>query len=263
MFKRINTLAVLPLLAAPLAAQQSPDEWLEKCRSRGGERHCEVREYTLSAPGNVLVLTASANGGIHVRAADRSDVRIVAKVEAHAQSRSAARDLAGEVKVVLGSGEVRSEGPRISGNQGWSVSYDVWAPGGTSVRMRTVNGGLSTDGIAGDIDAESTNGGIDLSGVRGAVSAHTTNGGVTIAVAGGDLGGIGIAARTTNGGIMLAIPENLGAELTAKAVNGGVTVGFPVQVSGRVGRTLQATLGSGGPPIQLETANGGITIRRP
>ncbi|HSR14668.1 MAG TPA: hypothetical protein VLL51_02905, partial [Gemmatimonadales bacterium] len=97
----------------------------------------------------------------------------------------------------------------------------------------------------------------------GAVSAHTTNGGVTIAVAGGDLGGIGIAARTTNGGIVLAIPENLGAELTAKAVNGGVTVGFPVQVSGRIGRTLQATLGSGGPPIQLETANGGITIRRP
>jgi DUF4097 and DUF4098 domain-containing protein YvlB len=267
MFNRTNAFGlVFTLLAATsLGAQQTPEQWLERCRSsRGdGERHCELREYTLAAPGGVLLVSASANGGVTVTAASRSDVKVVARVETHAKSISAAENLAREVQVALGSGEIRSSGPKVSGSQGWSISYEVWAPAGTSLRLRSVNGSLATEGMTGDVDAETTNGGIHLNGVRGAVAAKTTNGGVDIEVAGGTLGGVGIGARTTNGGITLMIPENFGAKLTAKAVNGGITVGFPVQVAGKLGRNLETTLGGGGPPISLETVNGGVTIRRP
>lgn len=267
MSNRISTLGLVAgaLAASSLGAQQTPDQWLERCRSsRGnGEHHCELREYTLAAPGGVLLVSASANGGVRVVAADRSDIRVVARVETHARSTSAAESLARETEVVLGSGEIRSKGPKVSGNQGWSISYDVWAPAGTSVRLRSVNGGLTTEGITGDVDAETTNGGIHLEGVRGAVAAKTTNGGIDIEVAGGTLGGVGIGARTTNGGITLMVPESFGAVLSAKAVNGGITLGFPVQVMGKIGRNLETTLGSGGPPISLETVNGGVTIRRP
>ena len=266
MFNRTNGFGlVFTLLAATsLGAQQTPEQWLERCRSRGdGERQCELREYTMAAPGGVLLVSASANGGVRVMAANRSDIRVVAKVEARDRSASAVQSLAKEVEVVLGSGEVRSKGPKVSGNQSWSISYDVWAPAGTSVRLRSVNGGLATEGITGDLDAETTNGAIRFEGVRGAVAAQTTNGGIDIAVTGGTLGGVGIGARTTNGGITLVIPEGVGAALSANVVNGGITLGFPVQVTGKIGRNLQATLGSGGPPINLETVNGGVTIRRP
>jgi hypothetical protein len=257
---------VFTLLAAtPLGAQQTPEQWLERCRSSrsSGEHHCELREYTLAAPGGVLLVSASANGAVRVMAADRPDIRVVARVEAHARSISAAENLAREAEVVLGAGEIRSSGPKVSGNEGWSIGYDVWAPAGTSVRLRSVNGGLTTQGITGDVDAETTNGGIRLEGIRGAVAAKTTNGGIDIEVAGGTLGGVGIGARTTNGGITLTVPESFGAALSAKVVNGGITLGFPVQVMGKIGRNLETTLGSGGPPISLETVNGGVTIRRP
>ena len=267
MFNRINTFGFfVALVSAPsLGAQQTPEQWLERCRSsRGnGEHHCELREYTLAAPGGVLLISASANGGVRVMAADRSDIRVVAKVQTHAGSSTAAETLAREAEVVLGSGEIRSKGPKVSGNQGWSISYDVWAPARTSVRLRSVNGGLSTEGITGDVDAETTNGGIRLEGIQGAVAAKTTNGGIDIEVAGGTLGGIGIGARTTNGGITLMVPEGFGAALSAKVVNGGITLGFPVQMMGKIGRNLETTLGRGGPPISLETVNGGVTIRRP
>jgi len=266
MFKSVHALAAISLvLVAPLTAQERSQEWLERCRSQrgSGERHCELREYTLSAPGGVLLLSASANGGVRVMAADRADVRVVARVESRAKSMSDAQALAGNIEVTIRPGEVRSKGPKVSGNQGWAVSYDVWAPASTSLRMSTVNGGLTTEGMTGDIEAETTNGAINLTGVRGAVSARTTNGGIDIAVAGGNLGGIGIAAKTTNGGIRLMIPEGLNAGLGARVVNGGIDIGFPVQVTGRIGKNLQTSLGSGGPPIDLETVNGGITIRRP
>jgi hypothetical protein len=43
---------------------------------------------------------------------------------------------------------------------------------------------------------------------------------------------------------------------------GGVRCDFPVTVQGRIGRGLNADLGSGGAPVRLRTVNGGVSIQK-
>lgn len=68
--------------------------------------------------------------------------------------------------------------------------------------------------------------------------------------------------ETVNGGVELAVPARYSADLEAGTVNGGIDIDFPVQVSGRLNRRLETTLGNGGPPVRVSTTNGGVTIRR-
>jgi hypothetical protein len=252
-------------MTAPLRAQEDLQDWVKRCESQDdhGRRHCEIREYTLAGTGGVLHMDANPNGSVRVTAWDKSEVRVVAKVEAHGKSLADAEAIAQEVKVETGSRDVRSTGPHnLVGHRNWSVSYEVWAPAATDLRLRTTNGGLSVEGISGVFDIETTNGGIDLKGVAGDVRAETTNGGITIALAGSTWNGTGIRAETTNGGIRLIVPEGFSAMLEAETTNGGIDVDFPVTIQGRLGKDLHAKLGDGGPVIHLETTNGSVSIRR-
>jgi hypothetical protein len=252
-------------MTSPLRAQENLQDWVKQCESQDdhGKRHCEAREFTLAGTGGVLRIDANPNGGVRVMAWDKGEVRVVAKIEVHGKSLADAEALAQEVRVETGSREVRSSGPHnLVGHRNWSVSYDVWAPAATDLRLRTTNGGLNVEGINGVVDIETTNGGIDLKGVAGDVRAETTNGGITIALAGSTWNGAGIRAETTNGGIRLIVPEGFSAVLEAETTNGGIDVDFPVTIQGRLGKDLHARLGEGGPVIHLETTNGGVSIRR-
>lgn len=257
-------LALLSAAAQHAAAQQSSADWLRQCRDRdGADRavHCEVRESTLAA-ARELGVDAGPNGGVSVTAWDRSDIRVVARVQAQAPTQAEADEIARGIRVETGGGQVRATGPDTGNRRGWSVSYEISAPRTMDLDLSTVNGGLSVDGIRGDLTLSTTNGGISLDEVGGTVRAHTTNGGIAARLAGSGWSGTGLELRTTNGGIDLALPASFNARLTASTVHGGVDSDFPVTVQGRIGRRVDATLGSGGPPISLTTTNGGIEIHR-
>jgi DUF4097 and DUF4098 domain-containing protein YvlB len=72
----------------------------------------------------------------------------------------------------------------------------------------------------------------------------------------------GLDARTTNGGVTLAVPSGYNAHLEASTVNGGMRIDFPVTLQGDIRRRLSVDLGRGGKPIQVETTNGGVVVRR-
>src|SRR5262249_14441440 len=68
---------------------------LDDCGQRWSDRryrHCEVRESTLSGL-NPIDIDAGRNGGIRVRGWDRSDVRVVARIQGQADTQAAARSL--------------------------------------------------------------------------------------------------------------------------------------------------------------------------
>ncbi len=67
---------------------------------------------------------------------------------------------------------------------------------------------------------------------------------------------------TTNGGVHLALPENYSARLETSTVNGGMHADYPLTVSGKIGKQLSATLGSGGATLRIATVNGGVKIGR-
>jgi hypothetical protein len=263
--------AVIVLIAAApesALAQQSSQEWLENCRDRSQEdrrrvRHCEVREATLDAP-RLLEVSARPNGGIEVIGSERSDIRVIERVQTWGETEADARELAGEVQSEMRGGRITSTGPslRDSRNRGWSVSYVISTPRRIDLDLGTVNGGIAITAVEGELSATTTNGGISMERVGGSVRAHTTNGGVDVRLAGARWVGEGLELRTTNGGIKLAVPDGFGAQLTASTVHGGINTDFPLTVQGRIGRRVEAEIGDGGPPVRLSTTNGGIDIRR-
>jgi len=266
MVKTVLLGASAVLLSAPaLFGQDRNDRWLRECEDGSSryERHCELREYTVNPRSGALRVDAGPNGSIRVTAGQGAGIRVIARVQAQARSVGEAREIALEVEVVRADGDIRSSGPRLSGRgRSWSVSYDITAPANTSLRLYSTNGGLTVEGIGGELDLRTTNGGIRLGSVSGPVDAEATNGGVSATLEGRTAANP-IELQTTNGGIQLTVPEGFSAQLEASTTNGGIDVDFPITVRGRIGRTISSRLGDGGPLVRLRTTNGSISIRRP
>jgi hypothetical protein len=250
------------LVPTTAAAQRSTGDWCDE-GSRGDRGwYCQVREETLGA--GALRVNAGPNGGIRVEAANRPDVLLLARVEARAETDADARALADQVRINTAGNEVTAEGPSSRGrHENWSVSFRLYVPARTDLSLRTVNGGISIDGVRGEIDFRATNGGVKLAAVGGNVRGSTVNGGLDIELDGQQWDGQGLDVETSNGGVKLAIPEGYSAELETGTSNGGLRLDIPITIQGELTRKhVTATLGGGGPRVRAVTTNGGVAVRR-
>lgn len=241
----------------------------DPCRDRNNSRdnddyvnHCEVRDSTMGA--GPLHVDAGQNGGIHVEAWDRNEVRVRAIVQGNARSEARAREIAGQVQIQSGGGRVYATGPDLERREWWSVSYRINVPRKNDLDLNATNGGITINGVHGNLRFDTTNGGVRLNEVGGFVRGETRNGGLNITLAGSRWDGDGLDVETSNGGVNLAIPDGYNAELETRTVNGGLSIDFPVTVQGELSsrRGITTTLGSGGPPVRVRTTNGGVRINR-
>ncbi|MDX1501889.1 MAG: hypothetical protein R3325_05960 [Thermoanaerobaculia bacterium] len=253
-------LAALALLAL-LAAAPALADWCDEDGWGDGRSFCEVRETTLPAGGTIRV-DAAPNGGVHGRGFDGGEVRVEARVSAHARSEERAREIVSEIRIET-DGTIRAEGPRVHGREGWSVSFRLEVPRDSDLVFETTNGGVGVEGVRGDIDMRTTNGGIRLVDAGGDVRGRTTNGGISVTLTGSTWEGEGLDLRTTNGGVTIEVPEGYAADLEVGTVNGGMKFDFPVTLEGDVRRRMELELGGGGPPVRVTTTNGGFRLRRP
>lgn len=141
-----------------------------------------------------------------------------------------------------------------------SVDYTVEMPVGVDVRGRTSNGAIELTAV-GVVDVRTSNGRVELEGVAGSVDVETSNGRIT----GRDLNGDGVRARTSNGlidlqlgkaqdvdartsngAIDLTVPEAT-YRITTETSNGRVDVEVPDDPDGRF-------------TLELRTSNGSITV---
>ncbi len=267
----ILPLAALCTLALGQAAQAQrghldyeDEDWCERAHynnHRDRVVYCEVREETLAAGREMIAVDGSPNGGITITGWDRDEILVQARVTAHARSEDEAEDLATQVEIDYGN-TIQADGPHRMRRSHWSVSYRIFAPRESNLRLETTNGGIHISEINGDIDFETTNGGVDLYALSGDVRGRTTNGGVHVELVGESWDGRGMDVRTTNGGIHITVPDGYSAHLETGTVNGGMRVDFPIIIQGRFGRTLSTDLGNGGQTIRATTTNGGVEIRR-
>lgn len=220
------------------------------------ERVCESRSTTLPLAGGQLNV-AGKNGGIEVTGEDRNDVALEAQVSAQASSREEAEQLVHEVRIET-NGTIHAEGP-MTGN--WSVNFKLRVPKHLAAELKTENGGISLADLDGTVHAQTTNGGISLNNMSGDVHATTTNGGLHITLAGDSWHGAGLVAKSTNGGVHVTMPANYSAHLIAGTVNGGTDVRLPMTASViNSRRHIDGQIGHGGPTVQVETINGGVSI---
>jgi DUF4097 and DUF4098 domain-containing protein YvlB len=259
--------AVIALtVVAPVAAQADrAGRFIDNCRRNNWNDYaqvCEIRDFSLTGLRG-LVVDGRENGGISVYGWDRSDIKVVAMVQAQAESESDASEIARQVSISTNNGDIRAVGPtRNRRHESWSVSYEIWAPRQTALALSASNGGISVEGIQSRMELETSNGGLNLVDVDGDIRGRTVNGGVTARLTGDRWRGAGLDLRTSNGGVTLYVPDNYSARLETSTVNGGMNIGFPIAVQGNLGRRLTTQLGAGGAMISATTTNGGVTIRR-
>jgi hypothetical protein len=231
----------------------------------GKAKVCELRRATLPlVDGHISV--SGKNGGIEVIGEDRNDVALEARVVAQDSSMEQARSVLKEVKI-LTDGSIRAEGPSsgmLAGLFGgsWYVNFRLHVPRHLAAQLHSQNGGIDITNIEGDISAETTNGGLTLRDLGGKVHATTVNGGLNIVLNGSHWHGDGFFAKSTNGGVTVKAPDNYSAHLIAATVNGGISVGFPIKIQGSIRNHIDTQIGEGGPTVQVETTNGGVSIDR-
>lgn len=258
------------------ASQQPPSATplttTDPCENRsqwgeGRERVCETRTFTFDARD--LVLDASVNGGVRVTTWDRDQIEIVAHIEAGARTETEAQQLVDATRIQT-SGTVRAVSPDP---EDWpddasvSTSFEVRVPRRTDLDLTALNGGISVEGVEGEIRAQTINGGILINQAAGDVQARTTNGGVSVGLVGDAWEGRGLDVETTNGGISISLPTDYSADLTASTQMGRISAdGLTTRGQHRrgqwMGESIEGTIGRGGAPIRAVTVNGGVSIRR-
>ncbi len=245
---------------APTAQAQDwcrDDHWGDRDR----DHVCEVREYTLRADRDVIVVDGAPNGGIRVEGWDRNEILVQAKVQAQARYEEDAREIVDEIEV-LTDRTIRADGPRTGRHEGWSVSFRVYVPYASNLDLESTNGGITINDVSGNIRFRTTNGGIHLAGLKGDVNGRTTNGGVRVELDGDSWEGHGLEVQTTNGSVKVYVPEDYSCRLESGTVNGSFRIDFPIMVQGRIDRRITAEIGGGGTLIRAYTTNGSVTISK-
>ena len=268
----LTLLAAIPL-AVPAAAQSftttpcNGDEGNSHNTSffGGKEKACELRRTTLPLV-NGHITVSGKNGGIEVIGEDRQNIALEARVVTQESSTERAKSLLKEIKI-LTDGSIRAEGPSSSGlfsglfgNSSWYVNFRLHVPRHLAAQLHSENGGINISNIDGEISAETTNGGLTLRELAGNVHATTVNGGVEVTLKGTQWQGEGMFAKSTNGGVSVKAPDHYSAHLIAATVNGGISVAFPITIQGSIHHHIDTQIGQGGPTIQVETTNGGVSI---
>jgi DUF4097 and DUF4098 domain-containing protein YvlB len=223
------------------------------------------RHYTLSQRGTLEI--SNTNGVIRVEPGEGDKIDVTADRIVRAPTDQAAKEAlaAFEIHESIAPDHVALDssnqpGLNLTINTNRRVDYRVRVPRSANLRLQTTNGNIEVTGpLGGAFRAESTNGNIQAAGLENGGRGSTTNGSVSLALAG--IGEDGVSCETTNGRIDVTLPTGLNARISARVTNGAIrATGLTMAVSEQSRRRLEATLGAGGPAINLETTNGAIEL---
>ncbi len=141
------------------------------------------------------------------------------------------------------------------------VDFTVHVPAGVQFVGRTVNGGIDVRSLTGNVEAYTVNGDIDIT-TTGYAEATTVNGSIEATIGTANWAGM-LEFETVNGSITVALPDGVGADVSARTINGAIETDFPLTVRGRFShRSLSGSIGGGGERISLETVNGSVRLLR-
>ena len=261
---RTATRRLLPALVLPLLLASSGCD-IVTAEFRSEESTQWRKTYPLDASGRVEI--TNVNGKIDVQPADGNTVEVVAIKKAKGPSPEAAKKSLERIRIAedVSANSVKIEtkidrGGGMFNGGSLQVEYRVRVPAGAEVKFETVNGGIELRGLKGRITAETTNGGVEARDIAGTLVATTTNGGLDIDLAQMPEGGVKL--ECTNGGIEVKLPRDAKATISARISNGGISAdGLAIETVGdQSRRRLEGRLNGGGPRLEIEGTNGGITL---
>ena len=260
------TRRLAPALAVALLAIATTACDIVTADLRSEESTSWQKSYPLDASGRLEI--DNVNGKIRVEPSSGNTVDVTATKKARGATPEQAKASLERASIVetVSPGSVKLE-TKIARTTGFTlnggnlqVEYTVKVPSGAEVRLATVNGGIEVSGLKGRVFAETTNGGVEARALTGQLHASTTNGGLDIDMAAVPEGGVRL--ECTNGGIRVRLPRDAKATISATITNGGISPGdLPIDITGdNTRRRLEGRMNGGGPRVQIEGTNGGITL---
>lgn len=150
-----------------------------------------------------------------------------------------------------------------------SVSLTV--PVDTSLRLKTLSGGIDVDGVHGEVEVHTLNGHLTLNNISGTVTADSQNGPIRITMdrVSSDKP---LTISTLNGLVDLTLPADVKANLTVKSGHGAIYSDFDVTLGGsralrdgdriRMDNTIRGSINGGGVDLTIHTLNGAVYIRK-
>jgi Toastrack DUF4097 len=222
-----------------------------------------TRHYTLAQGGSLEI--HNTNGRIQISTGDGDAVDVDATRTVKAASDEDAQNAlkAFEITETVSPDRIlidsASHGLSFEINRSKRVDYVVHVPRWAAVTLATTNGTIDATGLGGPFHATATNGRIKAMALANSATVSTTNGAVTLEFA--RLGPDDVSCRTTNGAISVTLPRDANARITASVTNGTIrTSNLDLRTTESSRRRLDASLGTGGPLIRLQTTNGLIDV---
>ncbi len=168
-------------------------------------------------------------------------------------------DAAGDVRATTGSGAIEADS--LSGsfyaNSGSGSIEGVRLRGAITVRSGSGSIDVSQSG-GGEVDASSSSGSVHVNGVRGGLRASTSSG--ALRVQGEQTSNWRLSS--SSGTVTIELAGTPKFALDARSSSGRIDTGFPVTVSGTIGRReLRGSVNGGGPLLYVRTSSGSIRIR--
>jgi DUF4097 and DUF4098 domain-containing protein YvlB len=173
--------------------------------------------------------------------------------------------LKGDVKLRTADGSIT--GSRIEAgtldvhtNDGGIKLTDVT---GQSCRTETSDGSIALTNVrADDLTARTNDGGIRAQNITATrAEYHTSDGSLHIEYAPDAPKALNATATTSSGGITFVAPPGLSAVVEAITGDGSINTDLPITVQGKIGKTMNGTIGGGEGRVYLKTSDGSITIR--
>lgn len=223
----------------------------------------EIFDQTYALDNGGRVGIENINGDVTIEVWDQAEVRVYAVKQASSPARLEALTIevdASSRGVFIDTHYPNSRDLGFADRQGHSeVEYTLTVPRFASIDgVDLVNGDLLIDGVEGDIEADTVNGTIVVRGAGGEIELDTVNGRIELEL--GSAVNHDVTLGSVNGTIEVFLTG--GAEIRAETVNGRISndLGIEVKKGKYVGSSMNGSIGGGGPVVEIETVNGGITV---
>ena len=243
--------AVRAIVAAPPITQQGNSIEIGKLADQEMVRRVSI-SFDITVPKATTLSARTGSGGISV-----ADVGGPVEAQAGSGDIKVGR-IDGAVKVQVGSGDVAVAAARQADVSSGSGDVSVRDVGG-SVNVRTGSGDIVVGQVsAGALEVSSGSGGVVATGLSGPVEVHTASGDVRLAgtpTADWDV-------NTASADVVIDIPDGTGFRVSARSMSGTITNDHGSAASQASRRDYQATVGSGGPLVQVKSASGAVQIRK-
>lgn len=218
------------------------------------------------APNNRPLVLNSFRGTVHLTGDGGETAELTFIRRGRGEDVEAARSVLGDISLTEeGTSDAYTFTLDAEGDAYAAVDVRGTVPRSTDLRIERLSGPVRIEGVEGDLSIQHDDGPVNVRGAASPVEVNIDNGDVRVDFQAVPAEGT-VSLRTTNGDVQVSLPPDASVRLDARTSVGSIqTQGLtltdeqftPLSAGGR----YSASLGGGGPTVELRTENGTITIQ--